>query len=175
MSQSTPTVDSTVPAGFTVEPQKQHRWLKRFLGEWTYESEMPAQGGQPAHKVTGIERVRAIGDLWVVGESNGEMPGAGPATSVITLGYDPDRKRFVGTWIGSMMTHMWVYDGELDPAERVLTLTSQGPSMSGDGTMSTYQDVVEFKNDNHRVLTARVRNNNGTWQEFMTMEFRRNM
>ena len=173
MSQSTPTVDSTAPAGSTVEPQKQHRWLKRFLGEWTYESEMPAQGGQPAHKVTGIERVRAIGDLWVVGESNGEMPGAGPATSIITLGYDPDRKRFVGTWIGSMMTHMWVYSGELDSAERVLTLTSEGPSMSNEGTMSTYQDVVEFKNDNHRVLTARVRNNDGTWQEFMTMEFRR--
>ena len=173
MSQSTPTVESAAPAEGSAEPQKQHRWLQRFVGEWTYESEMPAQGGEPAHKVTGIERVRAIGDLWVVGESNGEMPGAGHATSIIPLGYDPDRKRFVGTWIGSMMTHMWIYDGELDAAERVLTLTSQGPSMSGDGTMSSYQDVVEFKNDDHRVLTARVRNADGTWQEFMTMDFHR--
>ena len=172
MSQST-TVDSSVPAESTVEPQKQHRWLTRFLGEWTYESDAPAQAGQPAHKVTGTERVRAIGDLWIVGESQGEMPGLGLATSVITLGYDPDRKRFVGTWIGSMMTHMWVYNGELDSAERVLTLTSEGPSMSNDGTMSTYQDIVEFKDDNHRVLTARVRNNDGTWQQFMTMEFSR--
>ena len=173
MSQSTPTVESAAPAEGSAEPQKQHRWLQRFVGEWTYESEVPAQGGEPAHKVTGIERVRAIGDLWVVGESNGEVPGAGHATSIITLGYDPDRKRFLGSWIGSMMTHMWIYDGELDAAERVLTLTSQGPSMSGDGTMSTYQDVVEFKNDDHRVLTARVRNADGMWQEFMTMDFHR--
>ena len=173
MSQSTPTVESAAPAEGSAEPQKQHRWLQRFVGEWTYESEVPAQGGEPAHKVTGIERVRAIGDLWVVGESNGEVPGAGHATSIITLGYDPDRKRFLGTWIGSMMTHMWIYDGELDAAERVLTLTSQGPSMSGDGTMSTYQDVVEFKNDDHRVLTARVRHADGTWQKFMTMDFHR--
>jgi Protein of unknown function (DUF1579) len=34
-----------------------------------------------------------------------------------------DKKRFVGTWIGSMMTYMWVYDGELDRSERVLTRT----------------------------------------------------
>ncbi len=174
MSQSTTTADKpATPDAFNVEPQPQHRWLRRLVGEWTYESDVPAQGNQPAHKVTGVERVRAIGDLWVVGEAQGEMPGAGIATSIITLGYNTDTKRFVGSWIGSMMTHLWVYDGELNAAEKVLTLTSQGPSMAGDGTLSTYQDIIEFKSDNHRVLTARVRQADGTWQQFMTMEYRR--
>jgi len=129
MSQS----DSTA-APPMAEPKKEHKWLRRFVGEWTYKSSVPAQAGQPAHDVTGTESVRAIGDLW---------------------------------------THMWVYDGELDAAGRMLALTSEGPSMENDGTMSTYQDVIEFKSDDHRVLTSRVRGKDGAWQSFMSMEFRR--
>ena len=166
MSQSSPTSTQAPPFA---EPQAEHKWLRRLVGTWTYRTTDPAESSQ----ATGAETVRAIGDLWVVGESNGEMPGAGPMTSVMTLGYNPATKRFVGTWIGSMMTHMWVYDGELDAAERVLTLTSEGPSMANDGTMSTYQDVIEFKSDDHRTLTSRVRGSDGTWQQFMSMEFRR--
>ena len=42
------------------------------------------------------------------------MPDGGPATMIMTLGYDPAKKRFVGTFIGSMMTNLWVYEGELE-------------------------------------------------------------
>jgi hypothetical protein len=92
----------------------------------------------------------------------------------MTLGYDPQGKRFVGTWIGSMMTHLWMYeDGALDAAGRTLTLNAEGPSMSGDGTMAKYQDVIEFKSDDHRTLTARILRPDGTWHEFMTVHYRR--
>ena len=155
----------------TVEPHKQHRWLQKLVGEWTYETGGPT--GQPGMKATGTEHVRSISGIWIQAEAEGEMPGAGPATSIMTLGCDPQRKRFVGTWIGSMMTHMWVYDGELDAAERVLTLNSEGPSMANDGTMSKYQDVIEFKDDNRRTLTARVLEADGKWKPFMTIEFMR--
>jgi len=117
--------------------------------------------------------VRSLGDLWVLAEGQGEMPDGRPATTLMTLGYDPQRQRFVGTWVGSMMTYLWVYDGELDAGERVLTLNSEGPSMNDDGTMARYQDVIEFKSDDHRVLNARVQGADGTWQQFMTVEYRR--
>lgn len=163
----------TVIDHMKAEPQKQHKWLDKLVGEWTYETEMPAQSEQPAVKSTGTETVRSIGGLWVQAEGRGEMPGGGPATTVMTLGYDPQKRRFVGSWIGSMMTYLWVYTGELDPAERVLTLSSEGPSMAGDGTMSQYQDVIEFKSNDHRTLTARVRAADNKWQQFMTVEYRR--
>ncbi len=154
------------------EPQKQHRWLGKLVGKWTYEMDAAAPG-QPSSKATGTETVRSIGGIWIQAEGQGEMPGAGPATTVMTLGYDPHKKRFIGTFIGSMMTHMWVYDGELDASERVLTLNSEGPSMANDGTMSKYQDVIEFKSDDRRTLSARVREPNGSWKHFMTVEYRR--
>jgi Protein of unknown function (DUF1579) len=91
----------------------------------------------------------------------------------MTLGYDPRTKRFTGTWVGSMMTHLWVYDGALDAEERVLTLESDGPSMAGDGTMTRYRDAIELKSDDHRTLTSSVLADNGRWLEFMTASYRR--
>jgi uncharacterized protein DUF1579 len=46
----------------------------------------------------------------------------------MTLGYDPEKKQYVGTWVGSMMSYLWVYDGSLDAEEKVLTLNAEGPS-----------------------------------------------
>ena len=154
------------------EPQKEHKWLHKLLGEWDLEAEAGEPGESPV-KTTGTESVRSLGGLWIVAEGEGEMPGGGTGTSLMTLGYDPQKKRYVGTWVGSMMTHLWLYEGSLDAGKKVLTLDSNGPSMKGDGTMAKYQDVIEFKSDDHRVLTARVQGEDGSWQEFMTAHYRR--
>ena len=64
------------------------------------------------------------------------MPDGKPSTMIVTLGFDPEKKRFMGTFIGSMMTHLWIYDGELDTAGKVLTLNAEGPSMLGGGSIA---------------------------------------
>src|SRR5688572_31098773 len=45
--------------------------------------------------------LRSLGGLWTVGEGSGDMPGGGTAKTIMTLGYDPQKKRFVGTFIRS--------------------------------------------------------------------------
>jgi hypothetical protein len=158
------------PSTFHTRPTREHEWLQTLIGTWTYDP--PAAPGHPAPP-SATETVRALGDVWVVGESTAQAPDGSVAHSMITLGYDPRKKRFVGTWVGSMMSHLWVYEGELDAAGRRLTLDCVGPSMSGDGTMRNYQDVIEILDDDRRVLTARVQNDDGTWQQFMTVEYQR--
>ena len=155
------------------EPQKEHQWLQQLVGEWTSEAECSMGPGQPSTKSYGTERVRMVGGLWMVGEGQGEMPGGGTATMIMTLGYDPQKKRDLGTWIGSMMTHMWHYDGEMDASRRILTLSAEGPSMAGDGTMAKYQDIIEIKSKDHRTLSSRVLGPDGTWNHFMTAHYRR--
>lgn len=154
------------------EPQKEHRWLEKLVGEWTYETEATMEPGKSPEKWTGTESVRSLGGLWILAEGHGEMPGC-EGTMMLTLGYDPQRSRFVGTWIGSMMTHLWVYDGALDEAENVLTLDTEGPAMSGDGKMAKYKDVVELKSDDHRVLRSSVLGDDGQWHELMRTSYRR--
>lgn len=155
------------------EPQQEHQWLQKLVGEWTYEVEMVMKPGEPPVKQEGTESVRSLGGLWILAEGHGEMPGCGPATTFMTLGYDPQKQRFVGSWIGSMMTQMWVYEGALDEAGNVLTLDTEGPSMAGDGKMAKYQDVVEIKSADHRILASQVLGDDGKWNRFMTAHYRR--
>jgi Protein of unknown function (DUF1579) len=159
------------------EPQKEHQWLQRLVGEWTYEHDCETEPGKPTEKFTGTERARSLGGLWVLCEGQGQMPGGGNATMLMTLGYDPQKKKFVGTWVGSMMTNLWVYEGELDASGRVLTLSTEGPAMGDkgpiEGRTATYRDVIEFKSDDHRVLTSRMLGEDGKWKELMTANYRR--
>jgi Protein of unknown function (DUF1579) len=79
----------------------------------------------------------------------------------------------VGTFIRSMMTHLWVYDGELDRAGNKLTLDAEGPSFTEGGKPAKYRDAIEFKSDDHRVLTSHVLGDDGQWHGFMTAHYRR--
>ena len=154
-------------------PQKEHAWLQRLVGEWTYEHECQMGPGQPPMKSTGTESVRSVGGFWVVGEGQGTTPDGSPATMIITLGFDLQKGRFVGTFVGSMMTNLWVYDGELDASGRILTLEADGPSFTDAGKTAKYRDDVEAVSDDHRLLKSSVLGYDGEWHEFMVAHYRR--
>jgi len=155
------------------EPQKEHQWLQRLIGDWTFETEAVMEPGKPPMKFSGFESVRSLGGLWMLCEGRGEMPGGGAALTLMSLGYDPAKKRFLGTFVGSMMTHMWVYDGQLDAASNVLTLDTEGPSFAEPTKMVKYQDIIEIKSDVHRILRSRFQADDGKWHDFMTAHYRR--
>lgn len=154
------------------EPQKEHAWLQKLVGEWTYEHEAKMGPDQPPMTSTGTESVRSLGGLWVSGESQCTMPDGTPGTMVITLGYDPQKGRFVGTFVGSMMTFLWLYEGSLDAAGKVLTLDAEGPDMMNPGKMVKYQDIIELVEPDLRVLRSQAMVD-GKWQQFMTATYRR--
>jgi len=128
-------------------------------------------------ETTGEETWRSVDGLWFIGEGEGEMPGGNKGTTIFTLGYDPQRGKYVGTFIGSMMSHQWVYEGELDENERKLTLDTEGPDFSPEGMPGTnlvpYQDTMEFMDDNHRVLKSHSKGKDGKWQQFVEMHYYR--
>jgi hypothetical protein len=154
-------------------PQKEHQWLDQLVGEWTYENESVMGPDQPPMKFTGTDSVRSLGGLWAICEGRGDMPGGGTGYMIMTIGYDPATKRYVGSFIGSMMTHMWIYDGELDAAGKVLTLNAEGPSFSPEGGMANYQDIIEIVSPDHRILRSQFQNADGSWTQFMTAHYRR--
>lgn len=154
------------------EPQPEHLWLRQLVGEWAYEAEGMSASGD-IDRAEGSESVRSLGDLWFLAEGSGTMPDGSPATTLMTLGYEPRTGRYVGTWIGSMMTHLWLYEGTVDAAGTTLTLEAEGPSMTGDGGMARYRDVIELQDDDHRTLRSFLLGAEGEWQEFMVAHYRR--
>lgn len=155
------------------KPLKEHLWLEKLIGEWTYETEATVESGKPPERFSGTENVRSIGGFWIVGEGRGIMPEVGMATTILTLGYNPLTKRYTGTFIGSMMSHMWLYDGTLDPVRKVLRLDTLGPSFTEEGKMVKYQDVIEIVDDDHRILSSGTIGSDGKWHKFMSANYRR--
>ncbi|MDX2114606.1 MAG: DUF1579 domain-containing protein [Planctomycetota bacterium] len=155
------------------EPTQEHHWLRRLVGEWTMESSCVMGPGAEPLTSRGTEKVRAVGDLWIVAEGQGEMPGGGPMTSIMTLGYDPLKKKFVGTWIGSPMAFMFVYEGSMDRDGKTLPLEATGPSFTDPTKMTTYRDVITVHDADHRTLTSFAPDGAGGWQQFMSAVYRR--
>jgi len=154
-------------------PQKEHQWLTALAGDWTFESECSMGPDQPPMKSGGKETIRTIGGLWILGDGEATMPDGELGTTMITLGYDPAKKRYLGTWVGSMMNHLWIYDGEMDASGKILTLNAEGPSFSDPTKSCMYQDIIEVKDASHRILRSQYQGENGEWTHFMTAHYRR--
>lgn len=155
------------------EPQKEHQWLDQLVGDWTFETDATMEPGKPPAKFAGTESVRSLGGLWVLCEGRHEMPGGGVGTTLMTLGFDPVKKRYLGTFIGSMMTHLWLYDGEMDASGKILTLDSEGPGFTPEAKMTKYQDIIEIQSADERLLRSNTLTEDGKWIGFMTATYRR--
>ena len=153
-------------------PAPEHRWLQQGVGEWESVSTMCAEPGKTPVESKGSERVRAIGEFWIVGEGQATVFGM-PFTTVITLGYDPEKKKFVGTWIDSVSPYLWHYEGTLDATGRILTLETQGPRPDDPSQHTRYKEVTEYKSNDHRVFTSSILGEDGMWTTLVTVDSRR--
>ena len=151
----------------------EHRWLNRLVGDWTYEIDAPPVPGKPTTRNGGTEHVRSLDGMWIVCEGQGATPDGGTATTLMTLGYDDARARCVGSFVGTMMTTLWVYDGTLDVASNTLTLFCDGPSFVTEGAVGKYMDITHLESDDHRMFTSHYQNGTGEWVPFMTTRYRR--
>jgi hypothetical protein len=148
------------------QPQDEHRWLEQMVGEWTYQSEALMDPNQPPKLSEGRVSVRSL-KVWIVAEMSGGSPEMGPWTSQITLGYDPEQKQYVGTFVGSMMTYIWYYAGQRAGGGNRLVLETEGPRWDGSGR-TKYEDIIEVVDADHWILSSRMLQDNGEWFPFMT-------
>lgn len=153
-------------------PSEQHRWLQQFVGEWDVTAEFSMGPDAPPMQMQSTEKVRSLGGLWILGELNSSMFGT-PFTALLTLGYDPKRESFVGTWVDTMQPHMWSYTGSLDEAKKVLTLDTEGPSFTDPSATAEFREVIEWKDADHRVFSSSVKGEDGEWFTFMRADYRR--
>lgn len=154
-------------------PTPQHQWLKQLIGNWTCNAKCEMPGGSTS--ITAAqETVRQIGDLFVIAELIGQTPGSDqPLSSILTLGFDPDKNKFVGSWIGSPMPQLITYEGTLSDDEKTLTLDCQAPGYDDPTETKMYQDVIVIKSPDEREFHSQIQNDDGSWTRFMTTEYKR--
>ena len=165
---SAPLVAAQTPPQMPL-PTKEHEWLHRFVGDWEADVEVFMEPGKPPIKSKSTEVARTVGGFWVLAQGTGDAAGT-PYHSVLTLGYDPEKKKYVGTWIDSMTSTLWKYDGTVDASGNILTLETEGPWPGKPGQITKFKEVTEFKSDDHRVFTSSILAENGQWMTIVTVD-----
>lgn len=149
------------------KPQAEHQWLERLTGEWRFVHECQTGPDQPPQRSEGQMSGRMLGGLWLLLEGSGQTPEGDAWMSQFTLGFDTASKRFVGTFVASMISHLWIYQGNLTDDGRELVLEVEGPRMDGPGT-ALYRDTFESVDADHWVLKSEISGTDGQWISFMT-------
>lgn len=153
-------------------PEKEHQWLAKFVGRWETNSKGSMGPDSPPIECSGTIESRMIGDFWVVSEMQSTVMGR-PMRGLQTIGYDTSKQKFVGTWVDSIMNHLWIYEGTLDEGGDKLTLEAEGPNFMAEGKRTKFRDTFEFKTDNSLVVTSSMLGDDGKWITFMTGESER--
>jgi len=144
------------------KPQPEHQWLQQFVGEWESETESHMDPDREPEISKAIEHIRPLGAFWIVNEIDAEMFGA-PFHGIQTLGYDPQKHQFVGTWVDSVSCALWTYEGTLNKERTALTFYSEGPCPTSPDKLSKIKDVLEFKDKYHKIYTSYVLDSHGDW------------
>jgi hypothetical protein len=142
-------------------PVKEHSWLEQLAGEWESDVEI-TMPGQPAMKGKSTESAKMMGGFWLVANGEGEMMGM-KMTNLLTLGYDPDKKKYVGTWADSMTSYLWKYEGTVDESGKKLTLDTEGPCPMKPGQISKFKEVLEIVDKDTKVFTSSMLGDDGKW------------
>jgi len=158
-------------------PTKEHEWFRQLEGSWAGEMDMlvdpmnPTKAPEKPLKSKVTESTTLLGGFWALAAVKGEMMGQA-FEGRGQYGYDAAKKKYIGTWIDSMMPHLWEYEGSLDPSGKVLTLEAMGPDCVNPTAMTRYRDVHEIIDKDTRRMTSAVQRE-GKWVPVMRGELKR--
>ena len=151
-------------------PQPEHGLLKRFYGEWRYVKKSVPERGDPQVLGSGELSAELLGDFFVVSRWKGDAYGD-QYNAVQTIGFDTSKKKYTGTWVDSIMSHLWQFDGSLDESGKMMTLVAQGPSPDGETT--TFRERYQFNSPDSITVFAETLMDDGKWVRFITTKLTR--
>ncbi len=152
------------------KPAKGHEMLAQFAGDWEVEAKTEPAPGQEPIVCKGTESAKIVGGFWLVTHGEGDMMGT-KMQSILTLGYNPEKKKYVGTFLSSCDSTLWKYDGEMDASGKKLTLRTEGPLPTDPTKTGKYKEVLELVDKDHKTFTSYLIDENGKETKFVTMEY----
>lgn len=102
-------------------PGPAHTLLEKMAGRWTTLMKQWMEPGKPPVESMGSSEQKMLFDgRYLYQEFNGDMMGT-PFTGIGLTGFDNQRQKYVSTWIDSMSTSIYFFEGTGDPEERTIT------------------------------------------------------
>jgi hypothetical protein len=102
-------------------PGPAHAMLEKMAGRWTTLTKQWMEPGKPPVESTGTSEQKMLFDgRYLYQEFHGDMMGT-PFAGIGLTGFDNQKQRYVSTWIDSMSTGIFFFEGTGDPEERTIT------------------------------------------------------
>jgi hypothetical protein len=135
------------------KPTAEHKILAAEEGTWDaiVKTYMGGPDAEPAVSRGTETNTVMTGGLWVVSQFKGDFGGV-PFEGRGQFGYDPLKKKYVGTWVDSMTPCLSVLEGSYD--EKTKTMTYEGDGVDPASKMKFHQRMVTTtKDDGTRIFT----------------------
>jgi Protein of unknown function (DUF1579) len=134
------------------KPTAEHKIVTAAEGTWDATVKSYQSPDSEPMVSTGVEVNTVVtGGLWLSSIFKGDFGGMA-FEGHGQFGYDPTKKKFVGTWIDSMSPSLTVLEGTYNPDTKTMTYTGDGV-WPIDGTKLTHRMVTTTKSDGSRVFT----------------------
>jgi len=154
-------------------PTPEHMEMAREVGVWEGEAKLwPAADAEPVIS-KGKETVKLLGQMWLVGQYEGDMMGM-PFHGQSQLTYDPMKKKYVGTWIDSLAPVMMTMTGDYDAQTNTLTMMMEGiDAMTG--KPGKWKSVTRYESEDAKTfeMYMPVEGQDGKWWKMMEIKYQR--
>ena len=149
----------------------QHARLAQQVGVWDAAVEyVDIRTGKPARTTgTSVQR-QPPGSFWLINNFEATLMGA-PFRCMKTTGYDPVKKKLVGTWIDSMTPGMTVLEGSWDKGHKVMTMSGAG--MDRQGRAAEVRLVTSILSEDQHVSEMFTKTQGGDETKTMTITYTR--
>lgn len=102
-------------------PGAPHKMLASMAGSWTTKIKSWCEPNKPPVESTGTcEQKMVLGGRFLQQEFSGEMMGS-PFTGIGVIGYDNHTKKYVSTWMDSMGTAIFFFEGTASADGKTIT------------------------------------------------------
>lgn len=126
------------------QPTVEHQKLNEFVGVWDVTLDMGTED-QPAKSKGTCVRRQPLGGFWLVDKFQAQVMGQN-FSGLGTTGYDPAKKKYVGTWIDSLAPSVMVTEGSFDKTGKILTMSGLAPDATGKLVMNRTVTTIKDKN-----------------------------
>ncbi len=151
----------------------EHAGLAHEIGVWDADTKMWMAPGAEPMASKAVETNKMLGKMWMVSEFRGEVMGM-TFVGHGQFGYDPQKKKYVGTWIDTFSPHLSVMEGTMDEATKTLTMMSKGfdPMLGKEVTSKMVSTMIDKDHKKFQIFMP-VEGKEGEWWKKMEIEYTR--
>jgi hypothetical protein len=172
--ESTSASGSAALAALYPQPTDIHKELvKANEGVWDATMRLYASGSDKPQEFKGTETVRAAADgLFLITEFEADFVGGKKFRGYGITGYDPRKRKIVGTWADNMNTSIGTLTGDYDPKTKTVTYVFEIADPAT-GQMRKDKHVDEHKAEGHKLYTIYDATAGSNQRKLMEIETRR--